>query len=57
MPLQALINKITHPWSVLVLDNAGGRSMLETTKEYLHHRMAVVYIENKVKQLLRMAKR
>jgi preprotein translocase subunit SecD len=37
----------------ITLDNAGGRSMLETTKEYLHHRMAVVYIENKVETIIK----
>ena len=32
----------------ITLDGAGGRAMLDTTKKYLHHRMAVVFIENKV---------
>jgi len=32
----------------ITLDSAGGRAMLDTTKRYLHHRMAVVFIENKV---------
>ncbi len=41
------------PMVSITLDNAGGRSMLETTKEYLHHRMAVVYIENKVETILK----
>ena len=39
------------PMVNIQLDNAGGRSMLETTKEFLHHRMAVVYIENKVESV------
>ncbi len=37
----------------ITLDSAGGRSMLETTKEYLQHRMAVVFIENKVETILK----
>ena len=41
------------PMVSITLDNAGGRSMLETTKEYLHHRMAVVYIENKVETIIK----
>ena len=36
------------PMVNITLDNAGGRAMLDTTKKYLHHRMAVVFIENKV---------
>ena len=41
------------PMVNIVLDNAGGKSMLETTKEYLHHRMAVVFIENKVETIIK----
>jgi len=41
------------PMVSITLDNTGGRSMLETTKEYLHHRMAVVYIENKVETIIK----
>ena len=40
------------PMVSINLDNAGGRTMLETTKEFLHHRMAVVYIENKVETIV-----
>jgi preprotein translocase subunit SecD len=36
------------PMVNITLDSAGGRAMLDTTKRYLHHRMAVVFIENKV---------
>ncbi|MBA5249875.1 MAG: protein translocase subunit SecD [Gammaproteobacteria bacterium] len=35
----------------ITLDNAGGRAMLDTTKKYLNHRMAVVFIENKVETI------
>jgi len=41
-----------NPMVGITLDNAGGRLMLETTKEFLHHRMAVVYIENKVETIV-----
>lgn len=37
----------------LSLDAVGGKAMLNTTKKYLNHRMAVVYIENKVETLYR----
>lgn len=40
----------------LSLDAVGGRAMLNTTKKFLHHRMAVVYIENKVETLYRGGK-
>ena len=40
------------PMVSINLDNAGGRTMLETTKEFLHHRMAVVFIENKVETIV-----
>ena len=40
------------PMVNITLDSAGGRSMLDTTKKYLHHRMAVVFIENKVETVL-----
>ncbi len=36
------------PMVNITLDGAGGRAMLDTTKKYLRHRMAVVFIENKV---------
>ncbi|BAS67159.1 protein translocase subunit SecD [Bathymodiolus septemdierum thioautotrophic gill symbiont] len=35
----------------ITLDSAGGRAMLDTTKKYLRHRMAVVFIENKVETI------
>jgi len=41
-----------NPMVAITLDNPGGKSMLETTKEFLHHRMAVVYIENKVETIV-----
>jgi len=40
------------PMVNITLDGAGGRSMLDTTKKYLHHRMAVVFIENNVETSL-----
>ena len=40
------------PMVNITLDSAGGRAMLDTTKKYLHHRMAVVFIENKVETVL-----
>ncbi|MDC0492433.1 protein translocase subunit SecD [Candidatus Pseudothioglobus singularis] len=36
----------------IVLDSSGGRSMLDTTKEFIGYRMAVVFIENKVETVL-----
>ena len=36
----------------IVLDGTGGRSMLETTKEFIGYRMAVVFIENKVETVM-----
>ncbi len=35
----------------ITLDNAGGRAMLDATKKYVNHRMAVVFIENKVETI------
>ena len=40
------------PMVNITLDGAGGRAMLDTTKKYLHHRMAVVFIENKVESMV-----
>jgi preprotein translocase subunit SecD len=40
----------------ITLDNAGGRAMLDTTKKYLHHRMAVIFIENKVETVIENGK-
>jgi preprotein translocase subunit SecD len=36
----------------ITLDGVGGRAMLDTTKRYINHRMAVVFIENKVETVL-----
>ena len=47
------VDQHSSPMVSITLDNAGGRSMLETTKEYLHHRMAVVYIENNVETIIK----
>jgi preprotein translocase subunit SecD len=44
------------PMVNITLDSAGGRAMLDTTKRYLHHRMAVVFIENKVETVLENGK-
>lgn len=44
------------PMVNITLDNAGGRAMLDTTKKYLHHRMAVVFIENKVETIRKNGK-
>ncbi len=39
------------PMVNITLDSVGGRTMLNTTKKYLNHRMAVVFIENKVETI------
>ncbi len=44
------------PMVSITLDNVGGKAMLSTTKKYLHHRMAVVFIENKVETILKDGK-
>ncbi|CAB9541458.1 Protein translocase subunit SecD [uncultured Gammaproteobacteria bacterium] len=44
------------PMVNITLDSAGGRAMLETTKKYLGHRMAVVFIENKVETIVKNGK-
>ncbi|SMN11239.1 Protein-export membrane protein SecD (TC 3.A.5.1.1) [uncultured Candidatus Thioglobus sp.] len=44
------------PMVNITLDSVGGRAMLDTTKKYLHHRMAVVFIENKVETISRKGK-
>jgi len=46
------VDQDNSPMVSITLDNTGGRTMLETTKEFLHHRMAVVYIENKVETIV-----
>lgn len=40
------------PMVNIQLDSAGGRAMLETTQEFLYERMAVLYIENKVQDVI-----
>ncbi len=40
------------PFVNIVLDSAGGRTMLDTTKEFVGHRMAVVFIENQVETVM-----
>ncbi len=44
------------PMVNITLDGSGGRAMLDTTKKYLHHRMAVVFIENKVETVMEKGK-
>jgi preprotein translocase subunit SecD len=44
------------PLVSLTLDSVGGRAMLDTTKKYLRHRMAVVFIENKVETITKNGK-
>ncbi|ABL02712.1 protein-export membrane protein SecD [Candidatus Ruthia magnifica str. Cm (Calyptogena magnifica)] len=44
------------PMVNITLDSIGGRAMLNTTKKYLHHRMAVVFIENKVETIIKNGK-
>jgi len=46
------MDKNNQPSVSIVLDSSGGRSMLETTKEFLGYRMAVVFIENKVETVI-----
>jgi len=46
------VSQENSPTVSIVLDSAGGRAMLETTKEFLHNRMAVVFIENKVETIV-----
>ena len=46
------VDKDNQPNVGIVLDNAGGRTMLETTKEFVGYRMAVVFIENQVETVM-----
>ena len=46
------VDKDNNPMVSITLDNAGGRTMLETTKEFLGYRMAVVFIENQVETII-----
>lgn len=48
--------KSNTPMVNITLDSIGGRAMLDTTKKYLHHRIAVVFIENKVESITRNGK-
>ena len=44
------------PMVNITLDSIGGRAMLDTTKKYLKHRIAVVFIENKVETIIKNGK-
>ncbi len=44
------------PMVSLSLDGKGGKAMLKTTKKYVGHRMAVVFIENKIETIYRNGK-
>ena len=46
------VDQDNQPQVSIVLDSSGGRTMLETTKEFIGYRMAVVFIENQVETIL-----
>jgi len=46
------VDQNNQPKVSIVLDNAGGRIMLETTKEFIGYRMGVVFIENQVETII-----
>jgi len=46
------VDQDNQPNVSIVLDNSGGRTMLETTKEFIGYRMAVVFIENQVETVI-----
>ena len=46
------VDQDNQPNVSIVLDNSGGRTMLETTKEFIGYRMAVVFIENQVETVM-----
>jgi preprotein translocase subunit SecD len=46
------VDQDNQPSVSIVLDSAGGRTMLETTKEFIGYRMAVVFIENQVETVI-----
>ena len=46
------VNQENQPQVSIVLDSSGGRTMLETTKEFIGYRMAVVFIENQVETVI-----
>lgn len=50
------VDKDNNPMVSITLDNAGGRSMLETTKEFVGYRMGVVFIENQVETIIENGK-
>ena len=52
MTLHQVWMRNNQPSVSIVLDSSGGRSMLDTTKEFIGYRMAVVFIENKVETVL-----
>ena len=50
------VDQNNQPKVGIVLDNAGGRTMLETTKEFIGYRMGVVFIENQVETIIENGK-
>jgi len=46
------VDQDNQPEVSIVLDSSGGRTMLETTKEFIGYRMAVVFIENQVETVI-----
>jgi len=46
------VDQDNQPQVSIVLDSSGGRTMLETTKESIGYRMAVVFIENQVETII-----
>ena len=47
------VDSDNNPMVNINLNNAGGKTMLETTKEFLGTRMAVVFIENQVETIIK----
>ena len=45
------VDQDNQPQVSIVLDSSGGRTMLETTKEFIGYRMSVVFIENQVETI------
>ena len=50
------VDQNNQPKVGIVLDNSGGRTMLETTKEFIGYRMGVVFIENQVETIIENGK-
>jgi len=50
------VDQDNNPKVSITLDNAGGRTMLETTKEFIGYRMSVVFIENQVETIIENGK-